>query len=517
MRFSSWATMYIGRLSLLVLLCAGLLSTTAGAASAASATALTIVTAPQTLTAGACSGVVRVQVVDSNSNVTRVSTRTIVGLSGASLRFYSDAACSTAISSLRLRRRGSAIEFYFSGTVARTQAITATARKLVPASQTETITAGAATALAFRTQPTDVPTGAGITPAVQVAVTDRYGNTVTSSVATVATAIGTNAGGASLSGTVSLGAVGGVATFGNLSLNAPGVGYTLVALSSGLASATSTAFNVMSSTPTPAPGALRTIPEPLYGVTMDAVDHLADIVTSLRNLSHVPTTRIVFDEFVDPGYYIDPVNQIYPVSYVMGELLDSAYVSRYTVTDYLQRTTDYLDALASKVDIWEVGNEINGEWLGDTASVVAKMQGAYDRVKERGYRAALTLYYNQDCWSRADHEMFTWTEANVPATMKQGLDYVLISYYEDDCNGLQPDWTTVFQRLGAMFPNSRIGFGENGTKYASLKAAYIQRYYSMQVPVPRYIGGHFWWYGKQDFVPWTNPLWTIFNDTIRDN
>ncbi len=39
----------------------------------------------------------------------------------------------------------------------------------------------------------------------------------------------------------------------------------------------------------------------------------------------------------------------------------------------------------------------------------------------------------------------------------------------------------------------------------------------MRFPLPQYIGGHFWWYGKQDFVPWTNPLWTIFNDAIRNN
>jgi len=145
------------------------------------------------------------------------------------------------------------------------------------------------------------------------------------------------------------------------------------------------------------------------------------------------------------------------------------------------------------------------------------MQGAYDRVKQRGARAALTLYYNEDCWSNPANEMFTWTQAHVPDDMKQGLDYVLISYYEDDCNGLQPDWLRVFQKLASMFPNSKIGFGENGTVYASRKASYIQRYYSVRLALPQYIGGHFWWYGKQDFVPLSNPLWTIFNDVIRDN
>jgi hypothetical protein len=98
--------------------------------------------------------------------------------------------------------------------------------------------------------------------------------------------------------------------------------------------------------------------------------------------------------------------------------------------------------------------------------------------------------------------------------MKQRLDYVLVSYYEDDCNGAQPAWPSVFQRLAAMFPNSVLGFGEVGTSNKSRKAAYIQRYYGMQIDLPSYIGGYFWWYGKQDFVPSSKPLWSVFNQAI---
>ena len=39
---------------------------------------------------------------------------------------------------------------------------------------------------------------------------------------------------------------------------------------------------------------------------------------------------------------------------------------------------------------------------------------------------------------------------------------------------------SVFQKLASMFPNSKIGFGESGTVYASRKAAYIQRYHAMR-------------------------------------
>ncbi|MBI4511224.1 MAG: hypothetical protein HY698_16445 [Deltaproteobacteria bacterium] len=253
---------------------------------------------------------------------------------------------------------------------------------------------------------------------------------------------------------------------------------------------------------------------PLFGVTIDSVYPTPDIVEALRRHSHRPTTRIVFDELVPATDYRQAAAAIHGVSYVLGEILDSFYVKQYSVQDYLARTTEYLGFLGDVVDIWEIGNEINGEWLGKTADVVAKMAGAYDLVKAGGYRTALTLYYNEDCWESPSNEMFTWAQANVPARMKAGLDYVLMSYYEDDCNGLQPNWQAVFDRLGEMFPSARIGFGECGTSSSSRKKEYIDRYYRMQINHPRFIGGYFWWYYKQDMVPYTNKLWSALEAAV---
>lgn len=252
----------------------------------------------------------------------------------------------------------------------------------------------------------------------------------------------------------------------------------------------------------------RDIPNPLYGVTVDSVDNLQEIVTSLQSLARKPTARIVFDE-VPPAQYVTPVSKIHEVSYVMGELLDSYYFKKYSVAEYSERTRQYLDALGSNVDIWEVGNEINGAWLGDTPTVVAKMTTAYDLVKERNGRTALTLYHDQ-----SSEGMLAWANEHVPQRMKQGLDYVLVSFYEDDQGGIKPDWPMVFGRLAKMFPNSKIGFGEVGTKHYGLKESYIDRYYTMQVPEPNFVGGYFWWYFKQDMVPNTKPLWRELNNVL---
>jgi hypothetical protein len=107
--------------------------------------------------------------------------------------------------------------------------------------------------LAFTVQPGNTTAGAAITPAIQVAAQDQFGNTVASYTQMVGLAIGTNPAGGSLSGTSSKAAVAGVATFDGLSINAAGSGYTLVASrQSGpmLPSVTSAAFNITPGTAT---------------------------------------------------------------------------------------------------------------------------------------------------------------------------------------------------------------------------------------------------------------------------
>jgi hypothetical protein len=111
-------------------------------------------------------------------------------------------------------------------------------------SATFNIVVGAATQLAFTTQPSTTTAGATITPAVKVTARDAQGNAVTSFSGNVTIAIGANPGGGSLSGTKTVAAAAGVATFSDLSINKNGTGYKLTATSSGLAGATSSTFNI---------------------------------------------------------------------------------------------------------------------------------------------------------------------------------------------------------------------------------------------------------------------------------
>src|SRR5207247_10273043 len=77
---------------------------------------------------------------------------------------------------------------------------------------------------------------------------DAQGNTVTGFTGNVTVALGANPGSGTLSGTKTVPAVAGVATFGDLSLDKAGTGYTLTAAFTGLSAPTSAAFNISAAT-----------------------------------------------------------------------------------------------------------------------------------------------------------------------------------------------------------------------------------------------------------------------------
>ncbi|MHA8104917.1 invasin domain 3-containing protein [Aquirufa nivalisilvae] len=110
------------------------------------------------------------------------------------------------------------------------------------------VNAGTASKLSYSVQPSNATASSSISPAIKVRIEDANGN-LTSSTANVTLAIGTNPASGTLSGTLTQAAVAGEATFSNISINNTGTGYTLVASSGALTTATSNTFNIVTSTP----------------------------------------------------------------------------------------------------------------------------------------------------------------------------------------------------------------------------------------------------------------------------
>jgi YVTN family beta-propeller protein len=108
-----------------------------------------------------------------------------------------------------------------------------------------TVTPGAASHIVFTVQPSPSFVGSAMAPAIEVTARDAFGNTTPAFTGAVTVAIGTNPGGGTLSGTLSHNAVAGVATFNDLQIDQPGIGYTLTASAGVLTGATSATFDMV--------------------------------------------------------------------------------------------------------------------------------------------------------------------------------------------------------------------------------------------------------------------------------
>jgi len=280
---------------------------------------------------------------------------------------------------------------------------------------------------------------------------------------------------------------------------------------------------------------------PIYGVTLDDVSSINAIVASLTHLPYRPTVRVVFDPGTSAADYYAPLVKLHQVAYVMGEVMDSYYFPTDLQT-YTSRTNELVGTLKNVVDVWEIANEINGEWLrpnpsGTTAQVTSQetaignmVAAAHDIVKGAGGLTAVTMYYNDDgkgtnCYEKPADSWRTWAQTFLPARVRQGADYALFSYYPyQDCPGLNPTWANDFKLLESIFPVAKVGFGEIGTSSTSaplsVQQNLIKSYYRMGTTTmaadSRFIGGYFWWNYAEQMLPYsTSSYWSLLNNTIK--
>lgn len=273
----------------------------------------------------------------------------------------------------------------------------------------------------------------------------------------------------------------------------------------------------------------------LWGLTFDDVTNVGALNNVLANIKQRPTTRIVFDTGQNPtSAYLSPITTFQAHSDIMGELIDSGYMQSYTATTAAAWTVSYYSALHSVVNIWEIGNEVNGNWLSalsNGSDVMPKIEAMYDNITANpGTITALTFFYEGEpsepnnciATSNGGNDMFTWITTNFQLNLppgsrpaetekiRTGLNYALISWYPDQCPGENPNWAIVYTRLAAIFPNAKVGFGELGTgnpqNGSAFEAGEISTYYAMRPNVAglpsSFIVGIFWWYAAEELAPW---------------
>lgn len=321
--------------------------------------------------------------------------------------------------------------------------------------------------------------------------------------------------------------------------------------------ATTTIPSTTSAPTTTSPGGLRTIPDPLYAITFDNDNgagntKLNEQVATLNGLPHFPTLRIVFDEGQPPDGYVNALNRLQPEAFIVGEVLDSSYIHTPSPAAYEARFQTYTTANATtgwdptKVDIWEVGNEVNGNWTGTTdgeyVSVADKVTRATDVVDGKGKRTMLTLWENNfgtnNCGNgtynpttHAGEETPQQFSNRLTLATRQKIDYVTVSWYPTLCKGKPNGNSNLIsgatianevQSLHGLYPNAKVGFGElglpgqaNTAAKITTSCAIINHYYRLTLPtLSFYIGAYFWWYAAQDVVPTAQPLFPVLRDAM---
>lgn len=162
-----------------------------------------------------------------------------------------------------------------------------------PVSSTPIVVTPAAAQMTFTQQPSNGTVGQPLSPPVQVAVQDATGATVTGFSGPVSIQLGNNPGSATLSGTLTVNAVSGVATFGNLALNQTGTGYTLIASSTGLPNKTSAGFNV-------GPVSLSITTQPSGSVQSGQVFPQQPVIL-VRNAANTPLSGVIVTASIASG------------------------------------------------------------------------------------------------------------------------------------------------------------------------------------------------------------------------
>jgi hypothetical protein len=149
------------------------------------------------MTAGVCSLTVTVQSQNAAGTPTNVLSSTPVSLSTTSTggAFYSDAGCTTAITSVTIPGGSNSASFYYKDTKAGAPTITASATGLTSATQTETVNAAAPSKLVFTTLAQTLTAGV-CSATITVQTQDTFGNPSSVAAATAVSLSTTSTGGA---------------------------------------------------------------------------------------------------------------------------------------------------------------------------------------------------------------------------------------------------------------------------------------------------------------------------------
>lgn len=279
----------------------------------------------------------------------------------------------------------------------------------------------------------------------------------------------------------------------------------------------------------------RTLPHGAgwWGVTIDRVNEYPAVVASVSDLvagiSGDAALRIVFDGGVPATEYDGIVGAALAQGIVVvGQILDSSAMAGLTLAGWQARVREYVDHFP-EITVWEIGNEVNGEWLGSDVGDKLEYAASYVKQADPADTTMLTFYWQMGTAGTAANALFQWIHDEVRPALVSNVDVVALSTWIGDAP-LGIAFDEVYERLHALFPAAQLAIGELGywspgttrawwwrstsNPTTDVRRALAEQMYAASFAFPYAKGGVFWWYYYQEMLGGT-PLWQTVNEVYR--
>ncbi|MBI5208596.1 MAG: hypothetical protein HY927_01325 [Elusimicrobia bacterium] len=152
---------------------------------------------------------------------------------------------------------------------------------------------------------------------------------------------------------------------------------------------------------------------------------------------------------------------------VMACVLDTAQWPRTLTPEvYGQRVRNLVLRYGDRVRSWEVGSELNGDWLGGVRAPLSPMRvfeiytAGLKTVKEidPSIETVATLYWWDGTAPDREHSLFGWLDQYIPRGFGRGLDVVALSFLPED-NPVGMAFDRIFQRVHEVLPTKKLMLG----------------------------------------------------------
>lgn len=209
---------------------------------------------------------------------------------------------------------------------------------------------------------------------------------------------------------------------------------------------------------------------------------------------------------------------------VMGTVLETGQWPRaMTPQIYAERTKNLVLHYKNQIRSWEVGSEINGDWLGGVSAPMSPDQvyriysAGAAKVKEldESLETVATLYWWDGTAPDAEHSFSGWLKRYSRQGFGKSLDVLSISLQPDD-NPVGMALETIFERAAAEVPAKSLMLGNLG--YAEKDK--LQGYWWLRpddadaaredllvfsttasCAMPSSLCGGFWWQTLEQMIP----------------